>query len=83
MGNSYCAKGKGTSGAAVSHSVFSLTSILSIIGLGHANNIPTMQSFTGIFRDTQSKSYMLKRQTAKSLTECVWEFRNDGLCGTH
>ena len=34
------------------------------------NNIPTMQFFTGISRNTQSKSYML------SLTECVWEFQN-------
>ena len=39
--------------------------------IGHVNNIPTMQSFTGIFRKTQSKSYML------SLTEGVWEFQNN------
>ena len=39
--------------------------------IGHVNNIPTMQFFTGISRYTQSKSYMV------SLTECVWEFRNN------
>ena len=42
-----------------------------------ANNIPTMLYFTGISRDTQSKSYML------SLNECVREFRNSSLWDTH
>ena len=37
--------------------------------IGHVNNIPTMQFFTGISRNTQSKSYML------ALTERVWEFK--------
>ena len=43
----------------------------------HVNNIPTMQLFTGISRNNQSKSYMLP------LTECVWEFRNNALWDTH
>ena len=33
--------------------------------IGRGNNIPTMQFFTGISRNTQSISYVL------SLTECV------------
>ena len=37
---------------------------------------PTMQYFTGISRNTQSKSYML------SLTECAWGDRNNDSC-TH
>ena len=41
--------------------------------LRHINNIPIMQFFTGTSRITQSKSYVL------SLTECVWEFRNNAL----
>ena len=45
--------------------------------IGHVNNIPTMQLFTGIPRNTQSKSYML------SLTECVWEFPNNALWDAH
>ena len=45
--------------------------------IGHANNIPTMQLFTGISRNIQSKSYTL------SLTECVREFRNHALWDTH
>ena len=36
-----------------------------------------MQLITGISRNTQSIYYML------SLTECVWEFRNNALCDTH
>ena len=44
--------------------------------IGHVNNIPTMQFFTGIPRITQSNSYML------SLTECCWEFQNDALWDT-
>ena len=35
--------------------------------------IPAMQFFTGIFRHTQSASYML------SLTDCVLEFQNNAL----
>ena len=45
--------------------------------IGHVNNIPTVQFFTEISRDTQQKSYML------SLTACVWEFRNNALWDTH
>ena len=41
--------------------------------MGHVNNIPTIQYFTGISRNTQSKLYML------SLTECVWDFQNNVL----
>ena len=37
--------------------------------IGHVKNIPTMQFFIGILRNTQSKSYMLSL-----MTECVWEF---------
>ena len=44
--------------------------------IGHVNNNPTMQLITGITRNTQSKSYTL------SLTECVWEFRNNALWDT-
>ena len=44
--------------------------------MGHANNIPTMQFFTGISKNTQSKSYMLP------LTECVRDFRNIALWDT-
>ena len=47
------------------------------IAMGHVNKIPAMQFFTGIFRNTQSKSYTL------SLTECVWDFKNNGLWDTH
>ena len=36
--------------------------------LGHVNNIPTMQFFTAISRNTSSKSLML------SLTEGIWDF---------
>ena len=45
--------------------------------IGHVNNIPTMQIFTGISKNTQSKSYML------SLTECVRDFQNYALWDTH
>ena len=34
------------------------------------NNIPTMQFFSGISKNTQSKSYML------ALTECIWVHGN-------
>ena len=44
---------------------------------GHVNNIPKMQFFSGISRNTQSKSYMLP------LTECVWDFQNNELWDTH
>lgn len=47
------------------------------LSIGHVNNVPTMQFFTGISRNTQSKPYML------SMTEWVWEFRNDALWDTH
>ena len=43
--------------------------------LGRVNNIPTMQFFTGISRNTQS-THML------SMTECVWEFQNNALWDT-
>ena len=45
--------------------------------IGHVNSIPTMQLFTGISLNTQSKSYMI------SLTQCVWEFQNNALWDTH
>ena len=45
--------------------------------IGHVNNIPTMQFFTGISQNTQSKSYML------SLTGCAWDFQNNVLWDTH
>ena len=41
------------------------------------NNIPTMQFFTGISRNSQSKSYMI------SLTECLREFQNNALWDTN
>ena len=41
--------------------------------MGHVKNIPTMQFFTRILQNTQSKSFLL------SLTECVWEFQNNAL----
>ena len=41
--------------------------------IGHVDNIPTMQFFTGISRNTQFKSYKL------SLTECVLEFQRNAL----
>ena len=43
----------------------------------HAKNIPTMQLFIGISRNTKSKSYML------SLTECIRDFQNNALWDTH
>ena len=45
--------------------------------IGHVYNIPTMQFFTGITRNTQWKSYML------SLTEFVLEFHINALWDTH
>ena len=42
-----------------------------INSIGHVNNISTNS------RNTQSKSCTL------SLTECVWEFRNNALWNTH
>ena len=50
-------------------------SVLALIK--RVNNIPIMKFFTGIFRNTQSKSYML------SLTECVWELGKNALWDTH
>ena len=48
-----------------------------LLSIGDVNNIPTMQFFIGISRNTQPKSYML------SLTEGVWEFQNNAcLVGT-
>ena len=52
--------------------------LLKIMSIGHVNKIPTMQFFTEISRNTQSKSYI-----RLSLTECVWEFRNNALWDTH
>ena len=46
------------------------------IGHSHSQQFPTMQIFTGISRNTQSKLYML------SLTECVWGFQNNALWDT-
>ena len=52
--------------------------ILTTYKIGHVDNIPSTQFFfTGISRNTQSKSYML------SLTECVQDFQNNALCDTH
>ena len=45
--------------------------------IGHVNKIPTMQFFSGISRNAQSKLYML------SLTECVGDFQNNALWDTH
>ena len=45
--------------------------------IGHFNNTPTMQYFTGISKNTQSKSHTL------SLTERIWEFQNNALWDTH
>ena len=46
--------------------------------IGQVSNIPTMQFFTGIARNTQSKqSYTLL------LTECEWEFQNNALWDTY
>ena len=47
-----------------------------IVQKGYDNNIPTMQFFIGISRNIQSKYYQL------SLTDCLWEFRNDALWDT-
>ena len=44
--------------------------------IGHGNNIPEMQFFTGISRNSQSKSYKL------SLTECALNFKNNALWDT-
>ena len=47
---------------------------IGLIWIGHVTNIPTMQFFTRISRNTQSKlKYML------SLTDCVWDFQNNAL----
>ena len=44
--------------------------------VGHVNNIPIMQLWGGIPRNTRSTSYVL------SLTECEWELQNDALWET-
>ena len=54
-----------------------LSSKLLSLQIGHVNNIPAMQFFTGISRNTQSKSDML------SFTECIWELINNALWDTH
>ena len=41
-----------------------------ILQIGHIDNIPIRQPFTGISKKTQSKSFILH----VSLTERVWEF---------
>ena len=51
--------------------------VAEITPIGHFNNIPTMQFFTGIPRNILSKSYTL------SLTECAWDFHNNALWDTH
>ena len=43
----------------------------------YVNNIPTTQFFTGISRNTLTKSYRL------SLTECVWDSQDHTLWDTH
>ena len=48
--------------------------IIKLVSIGRFNNIPIMQVFNGISRNTQSKSYR------RSLTECVRNFQNDA-CG--
>ena len=53
------------------------TLITNLLILELVNNIPTMPFLTGISRNTQSKSYTL------SLTEYVWEFRDNALWDTH
>ena len=45
--------------------------------MGHVDNIPTMQFFTEISRNTQSISYML------SLNVSVWDFQDNALWDTH
>ena len=58
-----------------------LQTLICLGSVGHdVDNIPTMQSLTGIFRYTQSKSYML---SLNIMTVCVWEFRNVALWDTH
>ena len=47
------------------------------VKIGHVNNIPTIQFFAKISRNTQSKSFML------SLTGCIWDFQNNALWDTH
>ena len=48
--------------------------------IGHVNNIPTMQFFSGI----SIKTCMLSTELVMlSLTESVWEFQNNALWDTH
>ena len=49
-----------------------------VVPIGHVNNIPAIQFFTGISRNVQSKSY-----TMLTLMECVWDFQNNALWDTH
>ena len=49
----------------------------SLISIGLVNNIPTMLFFTGISRNTLTKSYMLL------LTECVWDSQIMHVSDTH
>ena len=56
---------------------FHFATLASTSRIGHDNNIPTMQVFTGISKNTQSKSYM------QTLTECLLEFQNYALRDTH
>ena len=53
-----------------------IPSLIFLKNRAHCLHTPTMQNFTGISRNIQSKSYML------SLTECAWGDRNDDSC-TH
>ena len=50
---------------------FICNEIVICIRIGNVNNLPTMPLFTGISRNSQSKSYML------SLTECVRDFQRN------
>ena len=50
---------------------------LLLVIIGHFNNIPTMQFFTGVYKNTWSKSYML------SWIDWVWDFQNNVLWVTH
>ena len=59
------------------YTVDKLKGLVTVVQKRHVNNIPTMHLFTGISRNTQSKLCML------SLTECVWDFRNNALWDTH
>ena len=51
----------------------------SFFPIGHVNNIPTVQFFTEISRNTLPESYRLGYQ----FTEFVWDFHNGALWDTH